>query len=91
MANEIVRKKNTGEPGNGGQFGTKTHTEADVSITAAAAIAEDLKDVLCWSCQDDATRLTEDGEGRCDTCPDDYSGAIDRTHPSDMSYTVDED
>ena len=32
MSNDILRKKNTGEAGNGGEFGAKRHDEADVVL-----------------------------------------------------------
>lgn len=59
----------------------------DYEITGAPfAPGDDVDGVLCWSCQDDAARLTPAGEGRCMTCPDDYSAATDVAHESDMSY-----
>ena len=32
MTDNIMRKKNTGEPGNGGQFGSKSHGVADTTL-----------------------------------------------------------
>lgn len=39
--NEIIRKKNTGEPGNGGEFGQRNHEE---SLRGVEGITQDLGD-----------------------------------------------
>ncbi len=38
---EITRKKHTGEPGNGGQFGHVTHTDADIALLTGSRLEND--------------------------------------------------
>ena len=42
MSDNILRKKTTGEAGNGGEFGTKNHSEADISLDEAGAISSEV-------------------------------------------------
>lgn len=38
MTDTIKRKKNTGEPGNGGQFGSSQHVEADTTLLSGQTV-----------------------------------------------------
>jgi len=46
MNDDITRKKNTGEPGNGGQFSRATHTDAEVALASASADDDTLAGAL---------------------------------------------